>query len=121
MTPQQFRVLALSLPGVIETPHFDRAAFKIVNKRIFATLHEVSKTANIMLSPVDQKAFCSFEKKIAYPVPNKWGLNGATTFEIVKAEPDFVKAALETAYYDVINSKRKVRSKAGNKNLRARN
>jgi len=113
MTPQQFRVLALSFPGVIEAPHFDRAAFKIVNKRIFATLHEASKTANIMLSVADQKAFCSFEKKIAYPVPNKWGLGGATTFEIHNAEPEFVQTALEAAYQGVLKTKIKIRPKKG--------
>jgi predicted DNA-binding protein (MmcQ/YjbR family) len=67
MTPQQFRELALSFPGTEENPHFDRAAFKVIKKRIFATMHEASKTVNMKLTVADQKAFC-------IPVPIKGAL-----------------------------------------------
>ncbi|MFN2458948.1 MAG: hypothetical protein ABR502_12175, partial [Chitinophagaceae bacterium] len=49
MTTEQFRTLALSFPGTIEAPHFDRRAFKGINKRIFATLHEETATGNVNL------------------------------------------------------------------------
>lgn len=38
MSIEQFYQMALSFPGVIEHPHFDRTAFKVRDKRIFATL-----------------------------------------------------------------------------------
>lgn|SRR5690349_14546777 len=98
MTPQQFRKLALTFPETEEHPHFDRAAFKVTGKAIFATLHEASKTANVMLSPVDQSVFVDFGKGAVYPVPNKWGLKGATTFVLQKVTKEFMKDALETAY-----------------------
>ena len=107
MTLQQFRSLALSFQGTEENPHFDRAAFKVTGKRIFATLHEESKTANLKLSPVDQSVFCDFGKESVYPVPNKWGLQGWTTFDLKKVPQELMLDALETAYKDVLASKRK--------------
>lgn len=84
MTTEEFRELALSFPETVENPHFDRAAFKIINRRIFATLHEKTRTANLKLSEIDQGVFCSFENNVIYPVPNKFGLQGWTTFDLKK-------------------------------------
>ena len=90
-----FREIALSHPGVEEKPHFDRAAFK--SRVIFATLHEASHTANFKLSEVDQSVFCEFGDAV-YPVPNKWGKQGWTTFELNKVPKALVSDAMETAY-----------------------
>jgi predicted DNA-binding protein (MmcQ/YjbR family) len=107
MTPQQFRDLALSFPGTEENPHFDKAAFKVTKKRIFVTLHEASKSVNMKLTIADQKAFCKLDRKNIYPLPNKWGESGWTTFEIAKAEREIILAALEAAYQDVFTGKKK--------------
>ena len=101
MTALEFRTLALSFPDVEEHPHFDRMAFKVMKRRIFATLHEPSETANLKLSEVDQSVFCSFDKKAVYPVPNKWGLQGWTTIELALVSDELLKDALETAYKEV--------------------
>ncbi|QEC51553.1 YjbR protein [Anseongella ginsenosidimutans] len=101
MTIQEFRNLALSFPETEESPHFDRAAFKVVKKRIFATLHERSGTANLKLGIIDQAAFSTFNREAIYPVPNKWGQQGWTTFELADLPPELVSDALETAYLDV--------------------
>lgn len=106
MTPQQFRALALAFERTEENPHFDRAAFKVPGKRIFATLHEESQTANLMLSPVDQSVFCDFGNGAVYPVPNKWGLNGATTFALKKVSKALMKDALQTAYEYALRKKK---------------
>jgi hypothetical protein len=107
MTIKQFKELALSFPGTIDNPHFDRTAFKIQGKRIFATLHEESNTANLKLSEIDQSVFCAFDKKAVYPVPNKWGLQGWTTFELKKVTKELMLDALDTAYKDVLKPKPK--------------
>jgi len=104
MTTEAFKTLARSLPATEENPHFDRSAFKIAGKRIFATLHEESGTANLKLSPTDQSAFCTFGKKAIYPVPNKWGLQGWTTFELKKIPKDLMLDALNTAYQEVLKN-----------------
>jgi hypothetical protein len=105
MTIEKFRELAMSFSGVIEKPHFDRAAFKVLNKRIFATLHEPSETANLKLSEAEQAVFCSFDDNIVYPVPNKWGLHGWTTFDLKKAPSELMLEALNSAYQDVFQTK----------------
>lgn len=109
MTVEEFAEIALSFPGTEEHPHFDRRAFKVTGKRIFATLHELSGTANLKLSVVDQSVFSEFdkEKKTVYPVPNKWGLQGWTTFELSKIPKELMVDALDTAYKDVLKVKNK--------------
>ena len=99
--------MALSFPGAVEAPHFDRAAFRVENKRIFATLHEESGTANLKLPAADQPVFCTFGKGEVYPVPNKWGLQGWTTFELNKVPRELMLDALDVAYRDVFHAKPK--------------
>ena len=99
--------MALSFPNTEEHPHFDRAAFKVTGKRIFTTLHEPSNSANLMFAPEIQSAFSGAEDGAMYPVPNKWGLKGATTVELKKASKELVMAALEAAYNEVVNSSKK--------------
>ena len=102
MTHQEFSAMALSFPGTISAPHFDRTAFKVLNKRIFATMHDVSSTVNVRLSPAEQKDFVEYKKKIVYPVPNKWGLQGWTTFELKNVPAELMQEALESAYNAVV-------------------
>ncbi len=80
---QTFRQLALSFAGTTEQPHFEKTSFR-TKKRIFATLSISKNIACLMLSPIDQSVFCSIDNTIIYPVPNKWGLQGATLIELKK-------------------------------------
>ena len=50
MTAKEFKNLALSFEGTIEKPHFERTAFKVINKRIFATLLDENVSANIAIA-----------------------------------------------------------------------
>ena len=93
------RTLALSLPEVTEAPHFERVAFKVRGK-IFATMLERTMTVNLMFTPANQDIFTLFDKNVIYPVPNKWGLKGATTVNMQLVQPDMFKEALKTAYCD---------------------
>lgn len=104
MTTSNFKSLALSFPDTEANPHFDRIAFKVTGKRIFATLHVETATVNLKLSPVDQSVFSDFGKKAVYPVPNKWGLQGWTTFELKKVPKELMRDALDTAYKEVMKS-----------------
>ena len=106
MTIEEFTKLALSFPGTDPNPHFDRTAFKVIKKRIFATLHEGSGNANLKFSVIDQSVFCSYDKDIVYPVPNKWGFQGWTTFVLKKMPKGMMLDALDTAYKEVFKTKR---------------
>lgn len=92
-----FTELALAFPNTEQAPHFDRTAFKVIGRRIFATLHHATNNANLRLSTTDQKEFCSLNAHI-YPVPNKWGEQGWTTFELDHCAEEVLKSALESAY-----------------------
>jgi hypothetical protein len=98
MTSTEFKELALAFPGTEAAPHFDRTAFKVVKRRIFASLHEPSQSANICLSPVEQAEFCEVGGPGVFTIPNKWGLHGWTTFELREVAEEVVQAALEAAY-----------------------
>jgi len=106
VTVETFRQMALSLPGVIELPHFDRASFR-VNKRIFATMQEEKKIAVLMFSPLEQSVFCAFDKNIIYPVPGGWGRQGATTFELGKIKKAMLKDALSVVYNETVEKTKK--------------
>lgn len=105
MTSATFRNLALSLDNAEARPHFDRIAFRIKGKKIFATLHEKNAVAVLKLSAVDQSVFCDLGKEAVYPVPNKWGLQGWTTFELRKVRKDMMADALTLAYEGVLRKK----------------
>jgi predicted DNA-binding protein (MmcQ/YjbR family) len=106
MTSEEFKNLALSFPATLSLPHFDRTAFKVQGKRIFATLHEKSESANIVLTPSEQEIFCTLDKGI-YPVANRWGIRGWTTFELKKVERAVILEALSSAYEKVIEKRGK--------------
>jgi hypothetical protein len=99
-----FREMALSFPETEEAPHFDRAAFKVKGKRIFATLHEKSETANLKLTEVDQSVFSDFAACI-YPVNNKWGKQGWTTFELHDVPKELLLDALNLAFQHALHPK----------------
>lgn len=107
MNVQTFKEMALSFPGTIENPHFDRVAFKVINKRIFATLHQPSATANLKLSKDEQALFCSYDKKAIYPVANKWGLQGWTTMDLGNITQELILEALDSAYKEALKTKSK--------------
>jgi hypothetical protein len=102
ITGTQFAQLALSFPGTQQVPHFERIGFKVTGKRMFATYLEKDNTANIFLTPQEQAVFCQMDKAI-YPVPNKWGEKGATTFELHTVPKNILTEALLSAYNEVLS------------------
>jgi len=105
ITGESFAKLALSFSGTEQVPHFERVGFKVIKKRMFATYLEIDNTANILLTPKEQAVFCQMEKGI-YPVPNKWGEKGATTFELNSVPKHIIMETLLSAYNEVINPKK---------------
>ena len=105
---ETFTQLALSFPGTTEQPHFEKKSFR-TKKRIFATLSINNNIVCLILSPIDQSVFCSIDKTIIYPVPNKWGQQGATLFELKKVRKSILKDALTIAYKEAskLNTKSK--------------
>ena len=71
---KDLRRLALSLEGTSETPHFERAAFKVA--RIYVTLAADGRTANFKFAPDEQELKCMIAPAAFAPVPNAWGRQG---------------------------------------------
>jgi hypothetical protein len=69
-----------------------------VRGKIFATLLAKDGTLNLMFDTQTQFIFCPPNSDVIFPVPNKWGLKGATTINLNKANKKLVKSALEEAY-----------------------
>lgn len=91
------RQIALSFPGTEEKDHFGMPSFR-VNNRIFATVWVKENRMMVKLLPIDQSVFNSFDLTIFYPVPNKWGLKGATFVELSKVRRDMLEDALSLAW-----------------------
>ena len=105
MTTQKVREIALSLDEVEEMPHFEKSSFR-VNKKIFATLNEKYLRATLKLSENDQSVFSLYgDKTIVQPVPNKWGKQGWTNFNLDGLDEEFLKDALIAAYCEVASKK----------------
>lgn len=95
---EKAREIALSLPDTEEYDHFGKPAFKIKGKRTFATLWPAEHRMMVKLSLIDQSVFNSFDPTIFYPVPNKWGLQGATFVDLSKVRLDMLQDAITTAW-----------------------
>ncbi len=91
------RNIALALPEVTEEPHFNKTSFRVA-KKIFATMAADSGMAMVKLSLADQDVFCAFSNKAIYPVPNKWGKNGATYLNLSMTEQNFLVEIVKRAY-----------------------
>ncbi len=95
-TGADLRRIALSLEGAVETPHFDRAAFKVA--RIFVTLAADGKTANFKFTPDEQEFKCMLAPEAFSPVPGGWGRMGYTTGILSALSEADLRDALETAH-----------------------
>ncbi len=105
ITGESFIEMALSFPGTEQKQHFGRIGFKVIGKRMFATYLSENNTANIFLTPEEQAIFCKMDSGNIYPVPNKWGEKGATTFELKKVRRELILEALLSAYNEVLKRK----------------
>jgi hypothetical protein len=97
MTADDFRRLALSLPGAEEGSHFGAADFR-VGGRIFATLASISLGyGNLMLTPEIQASFLADAPNIFLPIQG-WGRMGMTHIRLAEADEPVLAGALHTAW-----------------------
>ena len=75
----------------------DLTSFR-VNNKIFASLDEKRSRVCLMLTPINQSVFIAFDEAVIYPVPNKWGKQGATYVELKTVRKSILKDALKHAY-----------------------
>lgn len=91
-------------PEASVQPHFEKISFRVA-KKIFATLDTANNRACLKLSEIDQDVFSSIDKTIICPVPNKWGTQGWTFFDLKKVPKSILADALRHAYCEVAPKK----------------
>jgi hypothetical protein len=98
------RQMAMALPGTQEKDHFGMPSFR-VNNKIFSTLWIKENRMMVKLPPIEQSVFNSFDPSVFYPVPNKWGLKGATFVELSEVRQDMLEDALSLAWQACLKKK----------------
>ncbi len=98
MTPAEFRRLALSLPGVIESSHMSHPDFRVGGK-IFATLGYPDKDRGMVVLPAEEQAkLIKAHPKVFAPAKGAWGKQGSTIVRLDAANAPTVRSALEIAW-----------------------
>ena len=98
MTADDFRRLALSLPGATEGSHHGNADFRVGGK-IFATLaYEKQGFGVVLVGPEDQKTLIAGAPGTFLPVVGEWGRKGATRVRLADADVEEVASALQSAW-----------------------
>lgn len=98
MTVQDFRRLALKLPGAEESSHMGSPDFR-VGGRIFATLaSQAQGYGNLALTPEQQAAFVEELPDVFVPISGGWGRMGMTHIRLDAATEDVLAGALQTAW-----------------------
>lgn len=98
MTADEFRTLALALPGAREGAHNGHPDFR-VGGRIFASLgapdagHAMAKLARI-----EQDVVVAAAPNVFSPAAGSWGLKGSTLIHLPQARPEQVEGALRLAW-----------------------
>jgi len=98
MTADDFRRIALSLPGAEEGSHMGGADFR-VGGHIFATLASVKQGyGNLALTPEQQAAFVEERPEMFLPIHGGWGRMGMTHIRLAEASEDVMHGALLAAW-----------------------
>lgn len=92
----RFRALVLALDGVSEQDHFERKAWRV--RRIFASLPPDGMTANVLLTPDQQRLRIALHPDALAPIPGGFGVRGWTTIDLSVADEGLVAAVLADAH-----------------------
>ena len=116
MHADDFRRIALNLPGAEESSHMGQPDFR-VGGRIFATLAaQHLGYGNLMLTPEQQADFVAEMPDVFIPIAGGWGRNGATHVRLATVTEDVLAGALRTAY----NLRVEKNAKSGKKTSRTK-
>jgi hypothetical protein len=100
MTADEFRALALALPGAVEKSHMGHPDFR-VGERIFATLGPRDTWGVVKLPIPDQMALVAMDGETFEPSAGAWGAKGWTKVRLAAAEASVVGRALEAAWREM--------------------
>lgn len=97
MTANEFRQLALAVPGAVEASHMDHPDFRLGGK-IFATLGVPDAEWGMLnLTPDQQRAFLAEAPGVFKPCSGAWGERGYTHVHLPMLTQELAQAALAVA------------------------
>src|SRR5689334_1680730 len=98
MTSNQFRKLALSLPGAVEGAHGGHADFRVGGK-VFASLGYPDQSFGMVrLTPDQQAMLVAGAPAVFARIANAWGLKGYTNVRLGQADAATLRHALTLAH-----------------------
>ncbi len=104
MTADDFRKIALSMLGAVESSHMDHPDFRIMTK-IFATLSRGEIEGVVMLSPEQQAEMMRAHPTSFTPAAGAWGLKGSTRVLLAETTVAVAKKAIAMAYANKTTAK----------------
>jgi hypothetical protein len=98
MIADDFRRLALAMPGVVEGDHNKHPDFRVGGK-IFATLgYPDSRWAMVKLRPEQQRTMIEETPDAFSPASGAWGRRGSTIMLLERADEQSARSAIEMAW-----------------------
>ena len=97
MTANDFRELALRVPGAIESTHMDHPDFRVEGK-IFASLGSPDEDSGMVkLTPGQQRVFIEKEPTVFRRASGAWGRSGYTNVHLALAKKTLLRTAIDVA------------------------
>lgn len=96
LTGEQFRALALALPGAVEGAHMGHADFR-ANGRVFASLDAEESAGVAIVTPSQQRKLRQASPAFT-AAAGAWGKAGATKIALADVYADMAAAALSMAW-----------------------
>ena len=113
MTADEFRRIALSLPGAEEKVHMGHPDFRVGGK-IFATLgYPDAGWGMVKLTPEEQRVYVAMNPGTFVPVKGAWGVKGCTSVHLRSANEAAVHEAMERAWRAASTKKKAAPKKRG--------
>ena len=107
MTSDEFRTLALGLPGASEDSHMGHPDFR-VNGKIFATLHYPDEQwGMVKLTPEQQNNFVQAHPRAFAPVKGGWGRRGCTSVRLAAVDKATLLEALRIASVATVKTRKR--------------
>lgn len=111
MNADDFRSIALAMPGATESEHMSHPDFRRGGK-VFASLgYPDSAHGMVRLTPEQQRSFVKKSPQTFKPCNGVWGIRGCTNVHLSSAEATDVRAALDAAFHNL--GQRSKRSQTG--------
>jgi hypothetical protein len=97
MTADEFRKLALEIPGAIEQSHMEHPDFRLYGK-IFASLGAPDENwGMVKLTPAQQSRFLKRAPEMFKLCNGAWGRRGCTNVQLEAAKKTVLKSAIAVA------------------------